>query len=123
QRLAMERQRIRGQRIVELDLPALAVHEPTEVAIAHGFRRHRVLIRRVGNAARCFPGEEEERAVAAVINLRNEDRSTERNTVLVAVEERRLRERVLPAASDTITAVAIGLKQRAVIVVGSALAR
>src|SRR5262249_20129853 len=67
--------------------------------------------------------DEEKRAVAAIVELGNIDRASCRAAKLVAIEERRLCEVVLPTARYTITTVAVRFEQGAVKLVRAALAR
>ena len=100
----------------------MRVDQTAEVAVAHGFGGHAVLIGGVGDRANRLIGGEEECLVAAVVDLGNNNRAASRDAKLVAVQERSFGEGVLPAAGDAVAAVAVGFKQSAVELVGAALA-
>src|SRR6185369_16427113 len=93
--------------IVNSDRVAGTGHHLRKVAVPHFGRRQRILQRGAGDLPRPFERREPERLVLPVVDLRDVDRAAGADAELVAVQEGRLGEAVLPLARYTITAVSV----------------
>ena len=113
----------RGPRVVERDLPARRIDQAGEVSLAHRHRRHGHAGRRRGEVAVGLVGEEEERALAAVVEAGEVNRTSGRGPELVAHQVRRLVVVVLATPGDADRAVAVGFEERTVQVVRPAAGR
>ena len=111
--------RLGRQGVVEGRPASLGIDEATEIAITHFRRRYRHAGGRVGQETSRFPIEEEKRTVGALVQLWNVQRAAQRQAELVAIRVRGLGEIILAPPRDAVSAVAVGIEQHAMILIGA----
>ena len=109
--------------IVDIDLPALGIHQTAKISVDHRQGRHRQARSRIGRVACALPGEKPEGAVAAVIHFGNEYRTARGCAEFVAIREGRFDVTVLALPGHAVSAIAIVLKERSVELIGAAAHR
>lgn len=111
--------RVGGERIIERDPAADAIDQSAEVPLPEFGSRHRDIAGRRLAQLVALVGEEEERAVAAVVQLGDPDGAAERGAEFVAHQVRRLEVEVLAGACDAQAAVPCCVEYGSVDLIGA----